>query len=342
MNKKVNILSIDGGGIRGIIPAKILAYLEQGLQHKTGNPNVSLADYFDMIAGTSTGGILSCFYLLPPKDGQKFHSRFSAADAEKLYMERGKEIFKLKAGKPFIKLSNLFSEKYVADGLESVLEEVMGDVTLAQSRKQCVVTAYDITSRKAVFFTSPQAREHTLRDFYLKDVARATSAAPTYFKLAEVSSLAGETFHLIDGAMFASDPTLCAIVEARKSVFEKCKHPSISDLFVVSIGTGKEAKRYDYKKASKWGIAGWAVPVLNIMMSSSAEVVSYQVKQLFEVAGYEKNYLRMEPGLCRAKPDMDDVSSENLRNLKDAGFHYITENIKQLDHIIDTLIRNSE
>ncbi|MDR3246356.1 MAG: patatin-like phospholipase family protein, partial [Prevotellaceae bacterium] len=65
MKRKVTILSIDGGGIRGIIPAVILNYIEEGLQRKTGDNKVVLSDYFDMIAGTSTGGILACFYLLP-------------------------------------------------------------------------------------------------------------------------------------------------------------------------------------------------------------------------------------------------------------------------------------
>jgi patatin-like phospholipase/acyl hydrolase len=65
MKRKVTVLSIDGGGIRGIIPAVILNYIEEGLQRRAGDNTVFLSDYFDMIAGTSTGGILACFYLLP-------------------------------------------------------------------------------------------------------------------------------------------------------------------------------------------------------------------------------------------------------------------------------------
>jgi patatin-like phospholipase/acyl hydrolase len=343
MGKKVTILSIDGGGIRGIIPTVILEYIEKNLQKKTGNSNVTLADYFDMIAGTSTGGILTCFYLLPPADETNgIHSRYLAEDAVRLYVENGKEIFKPKRKKPFSRLSNLFSEMYSADGLEKILKEIMGDVYLSQTRKHCLITAYDIANRKAVFFTTPKSiKNEGYRDYYMRDIARATSAAPTYFKLAKICSRKDMTDYLIDGGMFANDPTMCAVVEANKTVFKKCANPSISDLYIVSIGTGKEEGKYDYKKAQKWGIAKWMLPVLNILMSSSSEVISYQMKQLFRVAGCAKNYRRLEPELCNAKPEMDNVSAENIKNLKDAGLHYISQNAKKIDKIVDDLILNS-
>jgi patatin-like phospholipase/acyl hydrolase len=342
MNKKISILSIDGGGIRGIIPAVILNYLEEELQRKTGNPQTCLADYFDMIAGTSTGGILTCFYLLPPSSSQEQHSKYFAYEAIRIYADYGKNIFKPKAIKPFRGISNLFSEKYLEDGLESILNEVMGDALLSASRKYCLVTAYDITNRKAILFTTPEAKKYIHRDYYMRDVARATSAAPTYFKLAAIHSRGGAASYLIDGAMFAADPALCAVVEANKSSFSKGNNPSFSDMYVVSVGTGKEVKKYDYQKAQHWGIAQWAVPVLNIMMASSSEVGSYQLRQLFSVVGCSDCYVRLEPGLNKANPEMDDVSKENINNLKDAGLYYITEHAEELDKIVDTLIENKE
>ncbi|MEG2071077.1 MAG: patatin-like phospholipase family protein, partial [Bacteroidales bacterium] len=96
MKKKIRILTIDGGGIRGIIPAVILNYMEEEIQKRTGNANATLADYFEMIAGTSTGGILTCFYLLPAKDGDLKKSRYFAREAIELYKKYGKTIFKPK------------------------------------------------------------------------------------------------------------------------------------------------------------------------------------------------------------------------------------------------------
>jgi patatin-like phospholipase/acyl hydrolase len=266
----LNILTIDGGGIRGIIPAVILDYVEKELQRKTGNKNACLADYFDLIAGTSTGGILTCFYLLPPTSTNGLHSKYPASEAIQLYAKHGKDIFKPKVNKLFRGISNLFSEKYSEEGLEKILAEVMGEVKLSDVRKHALVTAYDITNRKAILFSTPQAKTYSHRNYLLRDVARATSAAPTFFKLATIHSIGGATTYLIDGAMFAADPTLCAVVEANKSTFDKLKKPKFSDMYIVSIGTGKEIKKYDYKKAQKWGIIGWAVPVLNILMSASS------------------------------------------------------------------------
>jgi patatin-like phospholipase/acyl hydrolase len=337
----VKILTIDGGGIRGIIPAVILAYIEKELQRKTGRWNVALADYFDLIAGTSTGGILACFYLLPPysgSDSNEGHSRYPASKAVELYTEHGRDIFTPKITKPVWGISNLFSEKYSDEGLNKVLASVMGDVRLSETRKNALVTAYDITNRKAVLFSTVQAKRYLLRDYYLRDIARATSAAPTYFKLATIRSIGGAAEYLIDGAMFAADPTLCALVEANKSVFEGQCNPGITDMYIVSIGTGKELKKYDYRKARTWGIIRWAVPVLNILMSASSEVGSYQVAQLFSVAGCEKNYVRIEPGLNKAAPDMDDASERNIDKLRDAGLYYIAENAEQLDAVVDKLM----
>jgi predicted acylesterase/phospholipase RssA len=140
MNKKIRILSIDGGGIRGIIPAVILNHVEKRLQFHSGNPDTTLADYFDLVAGTSAGGILACYYLLPPKPGQESHSRYFASEAIDMYAKHGKEIFNRK-----LLRFGIAKEKYPVAGLEKVLKDCMGEVTLAQSRKNCIITAYDVS-----------------------------------------------------------------------------------------------------------------------------------------------------------------------------------------------------
>jgi len=336
MKRKIKILSLDGGGIRGVISAVILNYIEKRLQKETGDPHAALADYFDLVAGTSTGGILACYYLLPPMPGQDSHSRYSAAEAIDMYALHGKEIFNRK----FLR-RGVAQEKYSVAGLEKILKKCMGDTTLAESRKNCIVTAYDVTERKAVLFTSPEAREYEHRNYLLRDVARATSAAPTYFELAAVRSMGGASSYLIDGAVYAGNPTMCAVVEANKSDYgDECKNPSINDLYIVSVGTGKENKKYDYNKAKGWGAVGWARPMIDILLSASAEVVDYQMKQLFKVAGCSDCYVRLEPELGKAKPEMDDASDENIRQLKDAGECFVKDNVMELDGIVERLLQN--
>ena len=332
MAKKIRILSIDGGGIRGIIPAVILNEIEEKLRKKSGNDNARLQDYFDMIAGTSTGGILSCLYL--------HTKRFEAKDAVELYVKNGEKIFKPKGSVLFNWAVECFSSKYSATGLETALNDKFGNCRLSELNKCSLITAYDIVNRKAVLFTVPEAKENPLqhRDFYLKDIARATSAAPTYFEPAVIKSLGKETHNLIDGGMFANDPSLCALVEARKTHFENHSQPTIKDVYMVSLGTGKEASPLDPKKAASWGLLKWATHVVDILMTASPEVVSYQLKQLFDVAGCSDSYVRLQPGLYKAKPDMDDVSKANIANLVDAGTQYVKQNGEKLDKIVEQLL----
>ena len=111
---KLRILSIDGGGIMGIIPGQILIAVEKMIQDHTGNPNARLADFFDLIAGTSTGGILSCLYLIPdPADPRK--PRYSAAEAVNIYLERGDEIFDRSTWQ-IIKSAGGFSDEKILSG----------------------------------------------------------------------------------------------------------------------------------------------------------------------------------------------------------------------------------
>ncbi|MCL2132577.1 MAG: patatin-like phospholipase family protein [Lentimicrobiaceae bacterium] len=347
MSGRVRILSIDGGGIRGLIPAVILADIERRIQEKTGNEQAKLTDYFDMIAGTSTGGILACFYLMPSLS-DKGSCRYFAREAISLYKEHGEKIFKLKK-KPKI-LSKMVGAAYSETGLETILTEKLSDVKLSDVKKACLITSYDIVKRGAVLFTAP-VREKG-KDYFLKDIARSTSAAPTYFEPAKINSIGGDTVHyLIDGGMYANDPTMCALVEARKHTFPNCQRPKFKDMYVVSVGTGEVKKEYDSNKVKKWGLISWIEPVIDIMMSSSAEVVSYQVDKIFDAVDCPENYVRLmpnlreplhslKPDLCDAKPEMDDVSPKNIIELEKAGMTFVNNNNELLDKIVAELIKN--
>ena len=121
------ILSIDGGGIRGIIPGQVLVALERKIIEKTGNSEARISDYFDMIAGTSTGGILTCAYLCPD-EGNPDRSKFTAEEVVNLYLNKGKVIFKKHPFKSLITLWGLLDEKYQSSGLEKALKDYFQDI----------------------------------------------------------------------------------------------------------------------------------------------------------------------------------------------------------------------
>lgn len=339
---RLRILSIDGGGIRGVIPGVILTYIEMELQKREGK-DVRLADYFDLIAGTSTGGILTCAYLVP---GDNNRPKYTAEEAVNFYFERGGKIFDVSFWQALRTQGGLSDEKYSAKELEKALNYYFGDITLSQLIKPCMITAYDILNRRAMFFNSADAKSPT-KDFYIKHVCRATSAAPTYFEVAKVPSLYGTTYPLVDGGMFANNPAMCAYSEARTMDFGKHldkksspKHPQADDMFLLSIGTGGNPHKYDYEKAKDWGLVSWIKPIIDIMMSSNSETVDYHLKQLFDTTNAPDNYIRIEPDLYNASPNLDDASDDNLKNLREAGLQYIANNTEQLNKIVDKLIEN--
>ena len=125
---RCRILSIDGGGIRGILPGQVLVMLERILKKETGKADARIAEYFDLIAGTSTGGILACILLAP--DDTKKRPQFSASEAVDLYLERGDEVFDLSLWQRIKSGGGLLDEKYSADGLMEALERATGGYLL--------------------------------------------------------------------------------------------------------------------------------------------------------------------------------------------------------------------
>lgn len=345
MIKKTTILSIDGGGIRGILPGVILSYIEDQLRAKEGD-QVRLSDYFDLLAGTSTGGILTCMYITPGDDGRP---KFTAQNAVDLYLKNGEEIFSIPFVRRIINWFGLFEAKYPVANLERILQTYLGDTKLSQTLKPCMITAYEIFQRKTVFFNKVDTLKVKTCDYFMRDIARSTSAAPTYFKPAEINSTYGAPLFLVDGGMFANNPSMCAYAEARTLKFkevlkrdDKPNYPGATEMLMISIGTGSQGNPYPYSKARKWGVIGWLVPLIDILMSGNSETVHYQLNQMFEAVkpANRANYFRLEPTVETASSAMDLATKENMRELEEAGKTFVTNNAEQLDKIVELLIAN--
>ncbi len=342
--KKVTILSLDGGGIRGIISCIILRYLEELLQQKD-HPNAKLGDYFDMIAGSSTGGILTSVLLYPDEHKK---AKYSIKKAFELYTEKGEDIFTVSLWENLFNPFGLFSEKISQDNLERQLGDFFGDLELKDFIKPSLITSYDIENRKAKLFNTLNAKQ-SQQNFLVKDICRATSAAPTYFSPAQIKSSYGQNFSLIDGGMFANNPALCAYAEARKIPFadlfentERPNYPTVNDMMIVSLGTGTEMKSYPIKKYKNAGKLAWIGPIIDILLSANAETVDYQLNQMFMTLGKRnrQNYYRINPSLKTASPEMDNVKKKNIEALIQAGLCYVEENQELLNQIAEKLIKN--
>jgi patatin-like phospholipase/acyl hydrolase len=322
MAKKKIILSIDGGGIRGIVPGQILTHIERLLKEIYDDSTYKIADHFDLIAGTSTGGILACAYLL----SEFGRPKYSAEEVVDIYFERGDDIFTIPLFHRIRSAGGVLDEKYPSAGLEEALQDYFGDAMLTDLMKPSLITAYDIKRRKAHFFTQHDAGNPD-HNFYLRDVARATAAAPTFFEVSKIKSQANKYYPLIDGAIFANNPALCAYAEMRNKFSTNELKILAPDILLLSIGTGYAKYSYSYDEAKDWGLAAWAKPALDMMMAGVSDTVDYQLQQIFEAAGVTKQYLRIDGELTRdIDPGMDCVEPENLQALKAFGDKLYDEN----------------
>lgn len=337
--KKIRILSIDGGGMKGAIPATLLAYLESAIQRESGNSDARIADYFDFLAGTSTGGILVSS-VLTPDPANPGRPRYTAEEARSLYFEKGPKIFAHTWLRRLRTLFGWIKVRYNAKQLESAVQDKIGGNTLLSDMlKPCMLTAYEISQRKAMFFTSANAGGNPHKNFLAWQVTCATSSAPTFFKPARIQGLDGSRYSLIDGGMFANNPAMCALTEVKKmDEFQiEGESPTIKDIVMVSLGTGKRKKKYGYKKMKKKGKVGWIEPIVDILMGGNAETVSHQLAKLYDEATQadSNDYYRIEPNLYNADTEMDNASKKNLKNLEEAG----QKNLQTYRHTLDDIAR---
>jgi uncharacterized protein len=302
MSRKIKVLSIDGGGIRGIIPALVLAHIEE----LTGRP---ISESFDLIAGTSTGGILSLGLTKPDANGKP---QYRARDLIKFYEEDGQRVFTRSFWRRVYTIENLLEERYTPYGIESVLDKYFGEARLKDAITEVLITSYEIERRISFFFKSSNARIGPSHDFSMSDVARATSAAPTYFEPAKLLKSDGSDYYaLVDGGIFANNPAMCAYVEA-KSMF-----PDAEEILVVSLGTGEQVKRLPYDDAKRWGLAQWARPMLGVVFDGVSDTVDYQLKKLLPPTSKGlMRYHRFQTRLDLGGDEMDDTSPQNLRFLR--------------------------
>lgn len=297
MNSKIRILSLDGGGLRGIIPLLILKEIER-------NEGRRIHELFDVITGTSTGGIIACG-LTYTKDGKTPH--LSIDQLIELYTTRGHEIFPYKTNifsKAFSGINSIFNPKYSPAGLDRLLGQYFGESTLKDTLKQTIVTSYDIKNNEVVMFKSRHAGVADEYNAKLKDVCRATSAAPTYLPSYEMKFKSKDRL-LVDGGVYINNPAMSAVAD----VLRNRPEVGIKDIECLSLGTGIYAKSLGIKTTS-WGIVDWVKPITTVMMQASAKVVSYECDEILS------KHLRLQVTIDdEKKSDMADARPETTKYL---------------------------
>ncbi|KAF9674869.1 hypothetical protein SADUNF_Sadunf10G0172100 [Salix dunnii] len=320
---KICILSIDGGSsLKGIISGKALAYLENALKVKSGNPDARIADYFDVAAGTGIGGIFTAMLF-----GTKDHSRpiMKAEETWKFLADQGSKFYTCGNGnggffKRFFRGGATGSTAATA-GLEKAMKETFSEkgrnLTLKDTLKPVLIPCYDLSSTAPFLFSRADALETDSFDFRLWEVCRATSAEPGLFDPVLMGSVDGQTRCLaVDGGLAMSNPTAAAITHVLHNKQEFPFVRGVEDLLVLSLGTGQILEvSYDYEQVKNWRAKQWARPMARISGDGSADSVDQAVAMAFGQCR-SSNYVRIQANLGGCGPNVDtDPSPNNVKML---------------------------
>ena len=314
--KKENfkVLTLDGGGVRGYLSVTILEKLEKALQ-KYFNDKKTIGERFDLIVGTSTGGIIAAGLSIGK----------SASEIKQLYEKLLKKIFQ-----PHTK--GIIKPKYNQKILREELYNILKEKTFKDVKIDLCLTSVDISTSKPRFFKSPYMEKFESRaDEKIIDAVLATSAAPIYFPIVDTKY----SFHLADGGLVANNPTMIGITDAYQITndFNKIK--------VLSIGTGEmKTMPYDIKKIKKYGgMNSWAlnssfvvdailmkkkvIPILEILLNAQSSLITAQANILLK-----NNFYRINPSLP-TEMDLDELDEEKINTLKNLALQADSEKVKK-------------
>jgi uncharacterized protein len=269
------VLSIDGGGVRGVIPASFLASVEEALGE-------SITDYFDLVVGTSTGGIVAL----------GLGAGLSAAGIRDFYVERGPRIFR--GQRQARALRHVVTAKYDPHRLQVELKDVLGDTRIGESKVRLVVPSMNLTTGQ-VHLWKTSHNERFIEDYKrpMVEAAMATASAPTFFR----AFVSESGTPLIDGGVFANNPAGLAAVEAVGVLGWRRE-----DVAILSLGCGSEPLNVHTRGWWRHGIAGLSFKVTAIFMSGQSDASCGMATHLI---GDPTNFRRIQPTLPARRFGLD-------------------------------------
>lgn len=301
------ILSLDGGGIRGVLTAQMLINLEEKIK-------IPLSEYFDLVAGTSTGSILAAANSIS----------MPSETILNMYQTQGKIVFPYLSSWdpkrwPTIVKYGPFGPKFSDSGLLEVLQNVFGDKTLADVKDlKLLIPSYDTNTLKPIIFKSWRDNFASLP---LWEACVCSASAPTFFPPHRLE-IKDKVYSAIDGGLAANNPVGCALAEALRL------GNTLEEIEIISVGTGDPTRVVTWEIARNWGALQWIGNgrLLQLMTESPSDASDYIVDKII---GDPSRYVRLQFPLNRQltakrlSDDIDDASEENINNLIDAANAYM-------------------
>ncbi len=330
----IRILAIDGGGVRGLLPALILKELDRRIiaaAEATSRRAKPLSEYFDLIAGTSSGGLLA-IGLACHEPGERTGNLVTTDDIISFYTHRSAAVF---PHHPLRRLRQMWRVAYDHGPYERERQEILGERRLSEVAIPLLLPAYDVRTRTAKHFRSHRAVDDPAEDYKLRLVARAITAAPTYYAPVAIQPISRTRKEvLIDGGIFANTPSLCALTVALR-MFGRQR-----DVLLISVGTGQANLPLPLDKMSRWGALQWFnprrnMPLVDAMMDGQADAVDHLIAELLEP---DKGYFRFDPVLPPHLTAIDNSSAQFVEQLHSVAAEFIEGNSDRLAEIAARLL----
>jgi patatin-like phospholipase len=333
---RFRVLAIDGGGIRGLIAVRVIARLEELITAEAGEDR-RMADCVDLIAGTSTGGLIA-LALAVPDPANSGRPRLRGSDLVSLYVEEGPRIFGGRLHR-LLSLGGWIAPKHSPRELERALRDRLGDARLGDALTELLISSYDMSQPGPHFFKNRRMRESEDDEVTMVDVGMATAAAPTYFPS---RGLDGRV--LVDGGLFAANPSVAAVVEALKRREGDPHDLSPGDLLLVSLGTGQHETGHPQSEVARWGRIGWIWPrredpaLIAAFLDGQSDAADHWAEILLNREPGSRRYYRFQASLAEGTP-LDDARPRALEQLNAAADRLLAEREAELRAVAGRLAR---
>jgi uncharacterized protein len=329
VSRPVRILSLDGGGMRGLFPAKLLSRLEQLTTERLaalGRKPEPLAKLFDVFAGTSTGAIIAVGLAGIRREGEPLAT---PDELVRFYCENARHVF---AGRRY----GILRTKYEQSALAGIFSEICGDARLSEVQTNILIPAFDIENRSGFLFRGgPGWMPHSQADYYLRDALLAATATPFLFPPAYIAAIGQpELRAFIDGGSFANNPSFHAYLDGRQLFGDQ------RQILLLSLGTGDDFKPIDYHIARRWGLGAWfnprnRLPLVRMLMYGQSDQAHQNLRRLIPDTRY---YIRLDAPQTSYLPSMDDASPAAVRALSTAADEFVAESEDILRDIARRLV----
>jgi len=308
LSKKFIILSIDGGGIRGIIPSLILTKIEEILGE-------SITKHVDLFAGTSTGCMIVSVMNIPGENG---NPKYTAKDTQPIYLEEGAGTFSGSIWKNLTSVYGLYGARYSSKFRDERFKAWLGDTKLNETIKPILLTSYDLVKKEAKVFIS--------QDYTIRGVLSGCTSAPTVFEPTKLDGM------LLIDALYAKNPSLIAVMEAIRSFDTR-----LEDILVLSIGTGYEIVDPTKKTAPPTSGMAFLASICDSMINThtSTHVITSTLLP-------KGNALRLDFPVPVEHMDFTDVSKVNIAFLVEATNEYIASNLEVITEFVQKMKKNPQ